>query len=204
MSSLEDFEMMQSAKVQVPPCGCIQIDNDKLQEFSSINNVQDSRQSFSILPVKLYPLLLRKQDAQVDRTGQEQGTMDHPSEGEVPLNGYSTVVSSKIPPGRGVEFIQLNGLKPMAFPHIACYAGYIAPHLGFPCAIAFLVVNPQDPVMVLHLAVAVFLVVWTCQPRYICSAYEPTWESIDSRPIPSWFDEAKFGIFIHWVRFLAP
>ena len=28
--------------------------------------------------------------------------------------------------------------------------------------------------------------------------YDSTWASIDSRPIPSWYDEAKFGIFIHW------
>ncbi|HOW18455.1 MAG TPA: alpha-L-fucosidase, partial [Phycisphaerae bacterium] len=24
--------------------------------------------------------------------------------------------------------------------------------------------------------------------------YEPTWESIDNRPTPAWFSEAKFGI----------
>lgn len=34
--------------------------------------------------------------------------------------------------------------------------------------------------------------------------YEPNWESIDSRPLPSWFDEAKFGIFIHWGVFSVP
>nr|XP_002124240.2 alpha-L-fucosidase-like [Ciona intestinalis] len=34
--------------------------------------------------------------------------------------------------------------------------------------------------------------------------YEPTWKSIDSRPLPSWFDEAKFGIFIHWGVFSVP
>ncbi len=34
--------------------------------------------------------------------------------------------------------------------------------------------------------------------------YEPTWESIDSRPLPSWYDEAKFGIFIHWGVFSVP
>lgn len=34
--------------------------------------------------------------------------------------------------------------------------------------------------------------------------YEPTWESLDSRPIPSWFDDAKFGIFIHWGVFSVP
>ncbi|CAH1130470.1 unnamed protein product [Ceutorhynchus assimilis] len=34
--------------------------------------------------------------------------------------------------------------------------------------------------------------------------YEPTWDSLDSRPIPSWFDEAKIGIFIHWGVFSVP
>jgi len=34
--------------------------------------------------------------------------------------------------------------------------------------------------------------------------YTPTWESIDSRPIPSWFEDAKFGIFIHWGLFSVP
>jgi alpha-L-fucosidase len=34
--------------------------------------------------------------------------------------------------------------------------------------------------------------------------YEATWESIDSRPNPVWFDEAKFGIFIHWGVYSVP
>lgn len=34
--------------------------------------------------------------------------------------------------------------------------------------------------------------------------YQPTWESIDSRPIPEWFSDAKFGIFIHWGLFSVP
>ncbi|KAG7465729.1 hypothetical protein MATL_G00156520 [Megalops atlanticus] len=34
--------------------------------------------------------------------------------------------------------------------------------------------------------------------------YEPTWESIDSRPLPAWFDQAKFGIFVHWGVFSVP
>ncbi len=34
--------------------------------------------------------------------------------------------------------------------------------------------------------------------------YQPTWESIDSRPLPLWYDEAKFGIFIHWGVFSVP
>jgi alpha-L-fucosidase len=34
--------------------------------------------------------------------------------------------------------------------------------------------------------------------------YEPNWESIDSRPIPSWFEDAKFGIFLHWGVYSVP
>jgi hypothetical protein len=34
--------------------------------------------------------------------------------------------------------------------------------------------------------------------------YEPSWDSLDSRPLPSWFDDAKFGIFIHWGVFSVP
>jgi alpha-L-fucosidase len=30
------------------------------------------------------------------------------------------------------------------------------------------------------------------------------WQSIDSRPIPSWFQQAKFGIFIHWGVYSVP
>src|SRR5262245_54198598 len=34
--------------------------------------------------------------------------------------------------------------------------------------------------------------------------YQPTWESLDARPIPAWFDESKFGIFIHWGLYSVP
>jgi hypothetical protein len=34
--------------------------------------------------------------------------------------------------------------------------------------------------------------------------YTPTWDSLDSRPLPQWYDEAKFGIFIHWGVFSVP
>ncbi|MEZ5083497.1 MAG: alpha-L-fucosidase [Bacteroidales bacterium] len=34
--------------------------------------------------------------------------------------------------------------------------------------------------------------------------YELTWNSIDVRPIPSWFEDAKFGIFIHWGVYSVP
>ncbi|XP_046357814.2 alpha-L-fucosidase-like [Haliotis rufescens] len=34
--------------------------------------------------------------------------------------------------------------------------------------------------------------------------YEPNWDSLDTRPLPSWYDEAKLGIFIHWGVFSVP
>ena len=34
--------------------------------------------------------------------------------------------------------------------------------------------------------------------------YDATWESINSRPIPAWFTNAKFGIFIHWGLYSVP
>jgi alpha-L-fucosidase len=34
--------------------------------------------------------------------------------------------------------------------------------------------------------------------------YEPTWKSLDSRPLPKWYDEAKFGIFVHWGVYSVP
>lgn len=34
--------------------------------------------------------------------------------------------------------------------------------------------------------------------------YEPTLESLDNHPIPQWFKDAKFGIFIHWGVYSVP
>src|SRR3954467_12674146 len=34
--------------------------------------------------------------------------------------------------------------------------------------------------------------------------YRPTWESLDTRPAPAWYLDAKFGIFIHWGVYAVP
>ena len=34
--------------------------------------------------------------------------------------------------------------------------------------------------------------------------YQPTWESLDTRPVPQWYKDAKFGIFIHWGVYSVP
>ena len=45
---------------------------------------------------------------------------------------------------------------------------------------------------------------FTLLTAFCVAQYEPNWESIDSRPLPSWYDDSKFGIFIHWGVFSVP
>ncbi|XP_044192203.1 tissue alpha-L-fucosidase-like [Thunnus albacares] len=38
-----------------------------------------------------------------------------------------------------------------------------------------------------------------------CAArYTANWTSLDARPLPRWFDEAKIGVFVHWGVFSVP
>ena len=41
-------------------------------------------------------------------------------------------------------------------------------------------------------------------PARAQSQHAPTWASLDQRPVPAWFTEAKFGIFIHWGVYSVP
>jgi alpha-L-fucosidase len=34
--------------------------------------------------------------------------------------------------------------------------------------------------------------------------YDPTWESVGSHRLPTWFDDAKLGIFVHWGLYSVP
>nr|CAD7425016.1 unnamed protein product [Timema monikensis] len=45
----------------------------------------------------------------------------------------------------------------------------------------------------------------------VCSAarsqnftYEANWDSLDARPIPEWYEDAKLGVFLHWGVFSVP
>lgn len=49
----------------------------------------------------------------------------------------------------------------------------------------------------------VFLL-FLCLNQGFCVKYLPTWHSLDKRPIPTWFDRAKVGIFLHWGVFSVP
>ena len=34
--------------------------------------------------------------------------------------------------------------------------------------------------------------------------FEPNWASLDSRPLPKWYDDVKLGIIIHWGVYSVP
>lgn len=38
----------------------------------------------------------------------------------------------------------------------------------------------------------------------ISQVYKENWASLDKRPIPTWFTDAKFGIFIHFGVYSVP
>jgi alpha-L-fucosidase len=50
-----------------------------------------------------------------------------------------------------------------------------------------------------------FVILLSSMPKTNCSKkYEPNWKSLDSRPLPSWYDEAKVGIFVVWGVYSVP
>jgi alpha-L-fucosidase len=48
------------------------------------------------------------------------------------------------------------------------------------------------------------LLIPLCAAALGAAPYQPNWESLDRRPAPAWFREARFGIFIHWGVYAVP
>jgi alpha-L-fucosidase len=38
----------------------------------------------------------------------------------------------------------------------------------------------------------------------VASAYDPTWDSLKTHPVPEWLQNAKFGIYAHWGVYSVP
>ncbi|MFP4546975.1 MAG: alpha-L-fucosidase [Fidelibacterota bacterium] len=38
----------------------------------------------------------------------------------------------------------------------------------------------------------------------LTAQYQANWESLDQKPVPEWFTDAKFGVFIHWGPYSVP
>lgn len=51
---------------------------------------------------------------------------------------------------------------------------------------------------------SLFLAYSLCYFVMKAQPYQPNWESLDKRPVPQWFKDAKFGIFIHWGVYSVP
>ena len=49
-----------------------------------------------------------------------------------------------------------------------------------------------------------FFLFYNCFLQLSCTKYKPNWASLDSRPLPNWYDESKIGIFIVWGVFSVP
>lgn len=70
---------------------------------------------------------------------------------------------------------------------------------GAPKAPAAVPWRVEIPVRPLCLALACTLL--AAQPT---APYKPDWASLDARPLPAWFQDAKLGIFIHWGVYSVP
>jgi alpha-L-fucosidase len=53
-------------------------------------------------------------------------------------------------------------------------------------------------------AVVLFLTLFSLPLSVFSVTYQPTWESLDSRPLPEWYDEVKLGIILHWGVYSVP
>lgn len=57
----------------------------------------------------------------------------------------------------------------------------------------------------MHLVAIAFIAVSiVAVPAAPPGKYEPNWDSLMSRPLPGWFDDAKIGVFLHWGVFSVP
>ncbi|MCI1649018.1 MAG: alpha-L-fucosidase [Bacteroides sp.] len=52
--------------------------------------------------------------------------------------------------------------------------------------------------------VTLFVLFMSLSTPYSQIVYKSNWESLDKRPIPQWYADAKFGIFIHWGVYSVP
>ena len=48
------------------------------------------------------------------------------------------------------------------------------------------------------------LVLFLAVVSQAAARYTADWTSLDARPLPSWYDQAKVGIFVHWGVFSVP
>ncbi|SUS06549.1 Alpha-L-fucosidase [uncultured Defluviicoccus sp.] len=67
-----------------------------------------------------------------------------------------------------------------------------------------LTLMPASSLRGIFSAVLVFLTTRVCAETSLPVRYTPQWDSLDQRPCPAWYLDAKFGIFIHWGVYAVP
>ena len=52
--------------------------------------------------------------------------------------------------------------------------------------------------------VCTFSIFWLTCFAVSAKKYKANWDSLDSRPLPNWYDDGKIGIFIHFGVYSVP
>ena len=64
--------------------------------------------------------------------------------------------------------------------------------------------NKRTRIETLLISVVILGALLSCGAGPSRSNYQPTWKSLSSHPVPHWYRDAKFGIFIHWGVYSVP
>ena len=56
----------------------------------------------------------------------------------------------------------------------------------------------------MNILVLLITLCFSLRVRLVTAQYQPTWDSLNSRPLPKWYDQSKFGIFLHWGVYSVP
>jgi len=68
-----------------------------------------------------------------------------------------------------------------------------------------MVVLGREQCVLFVLLGCLLLLVGGARAAALCGGnYSANWPSLNSRPLPAWYDEAKFGIFVHWGVYSVP
>jgi len=75
---------------------------------------------------------------------------------------------------------------------------------GLSCSFLILRMRSKLEMLKRFLILTSFCMLLMSSRMILSETYQPTWQSVDSRPTPVWFSDAKFGIFIHWGLYSVP
>ena len=54
------------------------------------------------------------------------------------------------------------------------------------------------------MSLIVLLAIFSFPLSVVSVTYQPTWDSLDTRPLPTWYDDVKLGVMFHWGVYSVP